>query len=192
MLNFTGRTIWCNLFWASKLTSNGKKRDPVIFTLCWEGNKYDKNNLDLFSWAIHLKPPNIYYISTVWWVSVMQELKDSQHIRLYILVFYVQQTYLQYKNYYCLLKEDLTNNSTWRVYVPKCFYFNLYFLDVSCEPWIFPYLGRDLLGRPSQLYIEEACSVECIEHYEEAKNITKFTKEIINHVVNTISIKSTF
>ena len=54
--------------------------DKVIFTVCRESNKYDKNNLDHLARATHLKPQNLTYpydwlvvvvIGGSWWFLVV-------------------------------------------------------------------------------------------------------------------------
>ena len=46
--------------------------DKVIFTVCRESKKYDKNNSDRLARAIHLKPPNLSYPNS--WLVVMEAL----------------------------------------------------------------------------------------------------------------------
>ena len=47
--------------WRPLVWSEG---DNVIFTVCGEGKKYDKNNSDLLARAIHLKPQNLSYLNS--------------------------------------------------------------------------------------------------------------------------------
>ena len=46
--------------------------DKVIFTVCRESNKYDKNNSDRLGRAIHLKPQNLSYPNS--WLVVVEAL----------------------------------------------------------------------------------------------------------------------
>ena len=67
MLSFTGHSGQCDMTyselpsWCPLELSEG---DKVIFTVCGGSKIYDKNNLGLLGWAIHLKPQNLSYLNS--------------------------------------------------------------------------------------------------------------------------------
>ena len=67
VLSFTGHSGQCDMTyselpsWCPLELSEG---DKVIFTVCGGSKIYDKNNLGLLGWAIHLKPQNLSYLKS--------------------------------------------------------------------------------------------------------------------------------
>ena len=75
VLSFTRNSGQCNMTdyehpsWRPLAIS---EVDKVIFTVCRESKKYDKNNSDRLARAIHLKPQNLSYPNS--WLVVMEVL----------------------------------------------------------------------------------------------------------------------
>ena len=84
VLSFTGQydmtysevPSWCPLE-----LSEG---DKVIFTVCGGSKIYDKNNLGLLGWAIHLKPQNLSYLN-----SQLVEVVVFVFVSLFIVYMWV-------------------------------------------------------------------------------------------------------
>ena len=79
MLSYTGHSGQCDMTY-SELPSwfplELSEGDKVIFTACGESKIYDKNNLGLLGWAIHLKPQKLSYL-------------NSQLVEVVVFVFFV-------------------------------------------------------------------------------------------------------
>ena len=75
MLSFTEHSSQCNMTYSehpSLCPLAISEVDKVIFTVCRKSKKYDKNNSDRLTRAVHLKPQNLSYPNS--WLVVMKAL----------------------------------------------------------------------------------------------------------------------